>query len=76
MTDPYVRKYWTAAIGPQAVADLMRLVRAAERGQRIRRPVRLAVIIETGLGFWVGGELFVSRHIPQPPDHLLPRRLR
>ncbi|MFV1963285.1 MAG: hypothetical protein ACC658_15815, partial [Acidimicrobiia bacterium] len=28
-SDPYVRRFWVAAIGPSAVAELLRLVRAA-----------------------------------------------
>ncbi len=37
-TDPYVRTFWTAYIGPSAVADYLRLVRAAEKGTAIKRP--------------------------------------
>ncbi len=37
-THPYVRTFWTAYIGPSAVADYLRLVRAAEKGTEIKRP--------------------------------------
>jgi hypothetical protein len=37
-TDPYVRTFWTAFLGPSAIADYLRLVRAAEKKGTIKRP--------------------------------------
>lgn len=34
----YVRTFWTALLGPSAVADYLRLVRAAERHGTLKRP--------------------------------------
>lgn len=48
-SDPAVRRFWTAAIGPGAVTDLLRLVAAARDGRVIRRPVHLAVLAAEGL---------------------------
>ncbi|MDH5373824.1 MAG: hypothetical protein OEX97_12845 [Acidimicrobiia bacterium] len=72
-THRYVRSAWTAVLGPQAVADLLRLIRAAEQGRRIRRPVRLQALVAVGLAVWAGGELFVSTHLPPVPAHLVRR---
>ncbi len=47
--DPYVRRYWTAVIGPGAVADLLRLTVAALRGIAVVRPVRLGVLVRENL---------------------------
>ncbi len=41
-THPYVRTFWTAYVGPSAVADYLRLVRAAEKDSAIKRPRSLA----------------------------------
>ncbi|HSQ38030.1 MAG TPA: hypothetical protein VLS92_09080, partial [Acidimicrobiia bacterium] len=34
--DPAVRRYWSALVGPGAVADLLRLTATARRGGRLR----------------------------------------
>ena len=62
---PYVRRFWTAAIGPGAVADLMRLAVAAERGRSLPRPESMAVLVKEDLARWVGGRLYVRTAIPR-----------
>ena len=76
-THPYVRLYWTATIGPGAVADLLRLVTAATRGRSLRRPTHLHVLVRSGLAHTHNGQVFVRCTIPSlnsiqvrllPPD--------
>ena len=45
---PYVRRFWTALIGPGAVADLLRLATAAQRGRSLLRPVHLPTLTRAG----------------------------
>lgn len=49
VTDAYVRRYWTALLGPGTVADLLRMVAAAERSVQIRRPHHLSALLTEGL---------------------------
>ncbi len=70
---PYVRRYWTAALGPGAVADLLRLMRAAEKSQRIRRPTNTAALARARLAVEDGGELWVRSLVPPLPLPLLRR---
>jgi hypothetical protein len=76
---PYVRRYWTATIGPGAVADLLRLATAAQRGRSLRRPTYLHVLVRANLVHVRQGNVFVRTRIPQlSPIHLrlLPPDLR
>jgi len=76
---PYVRRYWTAAIGAGAVADLLRLATAARRDRSLRQPRYLPPLIRAGLASVRNGEVHVRTRIPQLPPHLirrLPPRLR
>jgi len=69
-SDPYVRRFWVAAIGSSAVAELLRLVRAAEKGEGVRLPRTLPILLRAGL---VGAEsagLIVFDHIPAVPVEL------
>lgn len=61
---PYVRRYWTALIGPGAVADLLRLTVAAVRGNAVRRPLHLDVLAREGLVAANGDELLVRPTVP------------
>jgi hypothetical protein len=70
--DPAVRRFWTAAIGPGAVADLLRLTAAAHRGRRIRQPLRVGLLAAEGLIEWSGDVILVRPVVP----HLGPRHLR
>ncbi len=63
-THPYVRLYWTATIGPGAVADLLRLATAATRGRSLRRPTHLHVLVRVGLAHTHNGHVFVRTRIP------------
>lgn len=74
---PYVRLYWTATIGPGAVADMMRLATAAKRDRSLRRPTHLHVLVRANLVHTHSGHVFVRTRIPQlnsiqvrllPPD--------
>lgn len=79
VTDPYVRRFWTAAIGPGAVADLLRLATAARRGRPLRRPVHLATLVAVGLAGVSGDNLVVRTQVPPLPRTLwqrLPPQLR
>ncbi|MEX1135039.1 MAG: hypothetical protein WED83_09370 [Acidimicrobiia bacterium] len=69
-TDPYVRRFWVAAIGSAAVAELLRLVRAAEKGEGVRLPRYLPSLIRTGLVKAESGGLVVLDHVPQVPKSL------
>lgn len=69
-TDPYVRRFWVAAIGSAAVAELLRLVRAAEKGEGVRLPRYLPSLIRSGLVKAESGGLVVLDHIPQVPKNL------
>jgi len=69
-SDPYVRRFWVAAIGSAAVAELLRLVRAAEKGEGVRLPRYLPSLIRTGLVKAESGGLVVMDHIPEVPKSL------
>ncbi len=62
--DPYVRRFWTAAIGQGAVADLMRLAVAAQRDRSLLRPEALGTLVREDLARWVRGRLLVRVMIP------------
>ena len=64
---PYVRRFWTAAIGPGAVADLLRMAAAARSGTRLRRPVHLPALLSEGLVRARGNRLLVRPTIPPLP---------
>ena len=72
-THPYVRLYWTATIGPGAVADLLRLATAATRGRSLRRPTHLHVLVRVGLAHTHNGHVFVRTSIP--PLNAIQQRL-
>lgn len=66
-SDPYVRKFWVAALGPGAVAELLRLVSAAGKGEEVRLPRHLPQLLRTGLVTVVDGTLAVCERIPPVP---------
>jgi hypothetical protein len=72
-TDPYVRRFWAAALGPSAVVDLLRLSQAARRRQRVRRPLRLRSLLEAGLVRIDGESILVVEEIPPLPPRLVAR---
>ncbi|MEA3510958.1 MAG: hypothetical protein U9R51_05935 [Actinomycetota bacterium] len=67
----YVRKFWTAAIGPGAVADLMRLAVAAQRGRSLPVPTSLSLLSREGLVSWCHGNLLTGIAIPPLPNRHL-----
>jgi hypothetical protein len=79
MDHPYIRRFWTAAIGAGAVADLLRLATAARRDRSLRRPHSLPALIRAGLVRIVDGRIEVCGRVPLLPTHLvrrLPPRVR
>jgi hypothetical protein len=64
-SDPYVRRFWVAAIGSSAVAELLRLVRAAEKGEGVRLPRTLPGLVKAE-----SAGLIVFDHIPMVPLEL------
>jgi hypothetical protein len=69
-SDPYVRRFWVAAIGSSAVAELLRLVRAAEKGEAVRLPRTLPALLRVGLVKAEASQLVVFDHIPEVPPEL------
>jgi hypothetical protein len=66
-SDPYVRRFWVAAIGSSAVAELLRLVRAGEKGEGVRLPRTLPILLRVGLVKAETSGLVVFDHIPVVP---------
>jgi len=73
VTDAYVRRYWTALLGPSTVADLLRMVAAAERSVQIRRPHSLSCLLTEGLVSRSPSGYAVSNTIGPLPAHRLRR---
>lgn len=69
-SDPYVRKFWVAALGPGAVAELLRLVSAAGKGEEVRLPRYLPHLLRAGLVSIVDGTLAVKSLIPKVPAEM------
>jgi hypothetical protein len=69
-SDPYVRRFWVAAIGSSAVAELLRLVRAAEKGEGVRLPRALPALLRVGLVKAESSGLVVFDRIPPVPVEL------
>jgi len=70
--DPAVRRFWTAVVGPGAVADLLRLTAAARAGRRIRRPIHLPLLLREGLAHRRGSVVVVHPNVPAlAPTHRL-----
>jgi len=69
-SDPYVRRFWVAALGPGAVAELLRLVSAAGKGEEVRLPRHLPQLLRTGLVTVVDGMLAVPERIPPVPPEM------
>ena len=68
--DPYVRRFWVAALGSGAIAELLRLVRAAEKGEGVRLPRYLPQLMKAGLVTSARGALVVKSRIPPVPREL------
>lgn len=68
--DPYVRRYWVAAIGPGAVAELLRLIRAGATGRRLPLPRWLPILLRSDLVHVEEGTLVVADRVPPVPPSL------
>lgn len=69
-SDPYVRRFWVAALGPGAIAELLRLVRAARRGEEVRLPRHLPLLLRSGLARIEEGSIAVVDSLPVVPTEL------
>lgn len=69
-THPYVRRFWVAALGSEAIAELLRLVRAAEKGEGVRLPRQLPQLLRAGLVTTTAGAICVGSHFPPVPREL------
>lgn len=69
-SNPYIRKFWVAALGPGAVAELLRLVSAAGKGEEVRLPRYLPHLLRAGLVTIVGDSLAVKSRIPLVPSEM------
>ena len=72
-THLYVRRYWVAAIGPGAVADLLRLAAAAQSGRSLRTPTHLPTLLREGLIVRHESGIAVRTLIPPLPKTLVAR---
>ena len=59
-----------AALGPGAVAELLRLVSAAGKGEEVRLPRHLPQLLKAGLVTVVDGTLGVRERIPPVPPEM------
>ena len=64
-THLYVRRFWSAVLGAGAVADLMRIVQAGLRGNSLRRPVHLPLLLSAGLVRVDGNMITVRDRVPR-----------
>ena len=63
-THPYIRAYWTAVIGASAVAELLRVTVAAQRGTTIPHPLFLHVLTAEALVHHAYGSIWVHDAVP------------
>ncbi len=78
-TDPYVRRFWTAVLGPAAMVELLRLSKAARSSVKVKEPLHLRGLLESGLARVDEGSIVIHERIPTVPARLverLPVRLR
>lgn len=69
-SNPYVRRFWVAALGPGAVAELLRLVNAAGKGEEVRLPRHLPQLLRAGLVSVVDGQIAVVDKLPIVPAEM------
>ena len=69
----YIRRFWVAAIGPGAVADLLRTIRAGQKKQTVTYPIYLHVLVQAGLAAYDGKRVTVPNPVPLLPPHLVRR---
>ena len=66
-SDRYVRRFWVAALGPGAVAELLRLTSAGAKGEAVRLPRHLPQLLRSDLVKIEDGVLAVVSRIPVVP---------
>ncbi len=71
--DPYIRTFWVAAIGPGAVADLLKVIGCGRRRTTVKRPIFLHQLVRHGLATVVGDTIVVREAVPPVPPHLVRR---
>ena len=59
-----------AAIGPGAVTELLRLIRAAGKGEDVRLPRSLPLLLKAGLASVESGSIIVDERLPIVPLEL------
>lgn len=69
-SDVYVRRFWVAAIGTAAVAELLRLTRAAGTVGETRLPRSLPILLKAGLVTVSEGALKVGNRLPPVPTDM------
>lgn len=62
-THPYVRAYWSAILGPSAVADLMRMIVAAGRSAALPYPLFVHALAREGLVHHLQGHIWVHSNV-------------
>ncbi|MFO7292944.1 MAG: hypothetical protein FWJ92_12140 [Actinomycetes bacterium] len=67
---PYVRRYWVAAIGQGAVAELLRLMRAARDETPLPLPIWLPTLLRADLVRVEEGVMVVGDRVPLVPAAL------
>lgn len=65
--DPYVRRYWVAAIGRGAVTELLRLIRAAADERPMPLPTWLPALLRSDLVRVEKGTLVIADRVPLVP---------
>ncbi len=69
----YIRRFWVASIGPGAVADLLRIIRAGQRRHTVAHPIYLHVLVQSGLAAYDGTTITVPNPVPTLPPQLVRR---
>jgi hypothetical protein len=67
---PYIRRFWVAALGSGAIAELLRLVRAAEKGEEVRLPRYLPQLLRANLVSVTSNAIRVGNTFPAVPREL------
>lgn len=67
---PYIRRFWVAALGSGAIAELLRLVRAAEKGEEVRLPRYLPQLLRADLVSVTSSAIRVGNRFPVVPREL------
>ncbi len=73
LDDPAIRRFWTALVGPGAVADLLRMSRAAVTGRAIREPLHRWALLREHAIWWDGRDLWTHARVPFLTDRQLAR---